>query len=80
MFSALVSAVDGSPQRPGSAGIIATMVVLDDDVRDYRAPPEPSSRCCPAGKSAMGGPRYGTTVTGQRAVFTSRPASEPTNR
>lgn len=38
MFSALVSAVDGSPLRPGSAGIIATMVVLGDDVGDYLAP------------------------------------------
>jgi hypothetical protein len=38
IFSALVSAVDGSPLRPGSADIVVTMVVLGHDVRDYLAP------------------------------------------
>lgn len=38
IFSSLVSAVDGSSLRPGSAGIIATIVVLGDDVGDYLAP------------------------------------------
>lgn len=35
IFSALVSAADGSLLSPGDVGVIATMVVLGDDVPDY---------------------------------------------
>lgn len=38
IFSALVSAADGEPLRPGSADLVATMVVLGNDVRAYLAP------------------------------------------
>jgi hypothetical protein len=37
LFSALVSVKDGSLLTPGTADIIATMVVLGDDARDYLA-------------------------------------------
>lgn len=40
LFSALVTAADGSPLRPGTADIIATILVLGDDVSDYLAPGE----------------------------------------
>lgn len=40
LFSALVSAADGSLLRPGTADIIATMVVVDDDAGDGLAPGE----------------------------------------
>ena len=40
LFSALVSVEDGSLLRPGTADIIARMVVLGDDARDYLAPGE----------------------------------------
>ena len=40
LFSALVSVEDGSLLSPGTADIIATMVVLGDDARDYLAPGE----------------------------------------
>lgn len=38
IFSALVSAADEEPLRAGSTGIIATMVVLGNDVPDYLTP------------------------------------------
>lgn len=40
LFSALVSVEDGRLLRPGTADIIARMVVLGDDARDYLAPGE----------------------------------------
>ena len=40
LFSALVSVEDGSLLSPGTADIIARMVVLGDDARDYLAPGE----------------------------------------
>ena len=55
IFSALVSAVDGSPLRPGRAGIIATMVVLGDDVRDYLAPRSPVRAVVRQGSRPWGG-------------------------
>lgn len=41
IFSALVSAADGELLRSGRAGVIATLVVLGDDVPDYLAPGVP---------------------------------------
>lgn len=40
LFSALVSAADGSLLRPGTVDIVATIVVLGDDVGDDLAPGE----------------------------------------
>lgn len=40
LFSALVTAADRSPLRPGTADIIATIPVLGDDLSDYLAPGE----------------------------------------
>lgn len=40
LFSALVSVEDGSLLKPGTADIVARMVVLGDDARDYLAPGE----------------------------------------
>ena len=40
LFSALVTAADGSPLRPGPADTTATILVLGGDVGDYLAPGE----------------------------------------
>lgn len=53
IFSARVSAADGSLLSPGDADVIVTMVVLGDDVPDYLAP-APTSSCCTAARSAAG--------------------------